>query len=90
MAGSEVWFITGTSAPTGLGFEIGLAALAVGHRVIGTVRSKSKSATAVKQFEDAGGKILEYDQSKDAESIRTIAAEAERIYGKIDVLVSSA
>ncbi|KAE8356077.1 hypothetical protein BDV28DRAFT_127879 [Aspergillus coremiiformis] len=82
-----VWFITGASS--GLGLSLSLYALAAGHHVVGTVRNASKSSDAVKTIQDKGGKIIELDVTK-AETVRPQVQQAERFYGKIDVLVNNA
>lgn len=82
-----VWFITGASS--GFGFSLALHTLAAGHHVIGAVRSTSKSANAVQKIQDQGGKVIELDVTK-ADTISQKVAEAEGLYGRIDVLVNNA
>lgn len=85
---SQVWLITGAS--NGFGLLLALKALAAKHRVIGTVRSKDKSADAVRQITDAGGEVIELDMTHSQKEIITRVQEAEKIYGQIDVLVNNA
>jgi NAD(P)-dependent dehydrogenase (short-subunit alcohol dehydrogenase family) len=87
MASTPVWLITGSSG--GLGYKLTLHVLAAGHRVVATVRSRTKSAEAVKEIEARGGKIIELDIAK-ADTIAAAAKEAESLYGHIDVLVNNA
>lgn len=85
---SKIWFITGTSS--GFGLLLALAALAAKHRVIGTVRSKTKSAEAVRQIAQAGGEVVELDMVDSQKAIIATVQAAEKIYGQIDVLVNNA
>jgi NAD(P)-dependent dehydrogenase (short-subunit alcohol dehydrogenase family) len=82
-----VWFITGGSS--GLGYYLALHALGAGHKVIASVRSKTKSADAVRDIESKGGKVIELDVCK-ANTISDAAKQAENFYGRIDVLVNNA
>lgn len=81
---SPVWLITGAS--NGFGLALTLRVLSAGHRVIGTVRSRSKSAGAVQQIEDAGGSVIELDMT---DSQANIAAKLT-VLDRIDVLVNNA
>ena len=81
------WFITGGSS--GLGFQLALDALAAGHQVIASVRSRTKSAQAVEAIESKGGKIVELDIAK-VDQIAGAAKQAEGFFGRIDVLVNNA
>lgn len=87
MAGKQVVFVTGASS--GFGLEICLAALNAGLQVIGSVRSRAKSADAFKKLESAGAKIVELDLSQDAATIQAIAKEAEKVFGKVDILINN-
>ncbi|KAI1759136.1 NAD(P)-binding protein [Hypoxylon sp. FL1150] len=79
-----VWLITGAS--NGFGLLLCLKAAAAGHTVIGTVRSKTKSAAAAQQIESAGGQVIELDLNESKASItQKIAA-----VGPIDYLVNNA
>ncbi|KAF4229631.1 hypothetical protein CNMCM8980_007197 [Aspergillus fumigatiaffinis] len=82
-----VWFITGGSS--GLGYYLALHALGAGHKVVASVRSKTKSADAVRDIESKGGKVIELDVCK-ANTISDAAKQAENFYGRIDVLVNNA
>nr|ODO03669.1 hypothetical protein L204_00005 [Cryptococcus depauperatus CBS 7855] len=81
---TPTWFVTGAS--NGLGLELVLHVLERGHKVIGAVRSKSKSASAVEKIEKAGGCIIELDMT---ESKASITAKMEGV-GQIDYLVNNA
>ncbi|KAI0380493.1 NAD(P)-binding protein [Hypomontagnella monticulosa] len=81
---SPVWFITGAS--NGLGLYLCLRALKAGHRVVGSIRNKTKSADAVKQIESAGGKVIELDLNEPQESI----TKKIKAVGQIDYLVNNA
>ncbi|WVO18188.1 hypothetical protein L204_105893 [Cryptococcus depauperatus] len=81
---TPTWFVTGAS--NGLGLELVLHVLERGHKVIGAVHRKSKSASAVEKIEKAGGCIIELDM---AESKASTTAEMEGV-GQIDYLVNNA
>ncbi|KAI0483728.1 putative short-chain dehydrogenase [Xylaria cf. heliscus] len=81
---APVWLITGAS--NGLGLVLTLHVLRAGHRVIASVRSKAKSADAVKQIEEAGGSILEMDMTESQESI----TKKVKAIGRIDYLINNA
>ncbi|KAI1441726.1 NAD(P)-binding protein [Annulohypoxylon stygium] len=81
---SPVWFITGAS--NGFGLILCLRALKAGHRVVGSLRSKTKSADAVKQIEAAGGQVIELDMTEPKESID----KKIKAVGQIDYLVNNA
>lgn len=80
---SKTWLITGVSS--GLGREIALAAIARGDVVIGTVRRPE----AASDFEALGGRALIVDVTHTA-AVNAAVAEAERVTGRIDVLVNNA
>ena len=84
---SNVWFITGVSS--GFGTEIALKALEAGFAVIGTVRSRQRAAKEVQQIENQGGKCLELDVTN-ADACWNVFEEAEKLYGRIDVLINNA
>jgi NAD(P)-dependent dehydrogenase (short-subunit alcohol dehydrogenase family) len=82
----RVWFITGTSS--GFGRELTRAVIAHGDRVVATARD-------IACIDDLA--TLAPDQVRavrldvtDTESIRSAVAEAERAFGRIDVLVNNA
>ncbi|KAF4337677.1 oxidoreductase yusZ [Fusarium beomiforme] len=83
-----VWLITGSS--NGFGLLLSLRALKAGHRVIATVRDTTRSADAVRQIEEAGGKIITVDLTESKASIAKKVQDAENIYGRIDLLVNNA
>ncbi|KAI1473563.1 putative short-chain dehydrogenase [Daldinia eschscholtzii] len=80
----SVWFITGVS--NGFGLLLCLKALKANHRVVGTVRSKTKSADAVKRIELAGGQVIELDLNESRENI----TRKVKAVGQIDYLVNNA
>ena len=87
MSGSLNWFITGVSS--GLGYALAGHALKQGHRVIGTVRDKKRSARQVSDVETAGGTCLTLDVTH-MDAIPQAISAAEEAFGHIDVLVNNA
>ena len=85
---SQVWLITGAS--NGFGLLLALKALAAQHRVIGTVRSRTKSTDAVRQITSAGGQVIELDMTCPQATIVAAVQDAEKLYGQIDILVNNA
>ncbi|KAJ9418422.1 hypothetical protein QL093DRAFT_2385179 [Fusarium oxysporum] len=85
---TPVWFITGSS--NGLGLLLSLRVLKAGHRVIATVRDTTRSADAIRQLEEAGGKIVTIDLTESKASITKKVQDAEKAYGRIDFLVNNA
>ncbi|CAI7646079.1 unnamed protein product [Penicillium glandicola] len=83
---SPVWLITGASNGFGLGMCLHVLRAGHGHRVIGSVRSKAKAATAVEQIEQAGGSVIELDMT---ESQASIASKVHAL-GRIDYLINVA
>lgn len=81
---APIWLITGAS--NGFGLALVLHVLERGHKVIGSVRSKAKSASAVEQIEKAGGSVIEMDMTESKESITTKV----QAVGRIDYLVNNA
>ncbi|KAI0179772.1 NAD(P)-binding protein [Hypoxylon sp. FL1284] len=81
---SPVWFITGVS--NGLGLMLCLRVLRAKHTVVGTVRSRTKAADAVRQIESAGGRVIELDLNESKKSITKKVQAA----GPIDYLVNNA
>jgi NAD(P)-dependent dehydrogenase (short-subunit alcohol dehydrogenase family) len=86
MASSKTLLITGVSS--GFGRALAQEALAVGHKVVGTVRS----AQAKREFESvsanaAWGRVLDVT---DFDTIDGVVAEIEAGVGPIDVLVNNA
>ncbi|MEJ1974833.1 MAG: oxidoreductase [Acetobacteraceae bacterium] len=83
---SKTFFITGVS--TGFGRALAEAALADGHRVVGTLRSEAARAA----FDDLSpgrsfGKLLDVT---DTAAVASVVAEIETQIGAIDVLVNNA
>lgn len=78
------WFITGAS--NGLGLELILHVLERGHKAIGAIRSKTKSAAAVEKIQKAGGSVIELDMTESKDSI---TAKVQSV-GDIDYLVNNA
>jgi len=82
------WFITGGSA--GFGRALSLHALKAGHDVAATVRSKAKSADAVKELEAAGAKIVELDVTDPVAVPASILTAEALLGGSVEVLVNNA
>ncbi len=82
----KTWFITGVS--TGFGRAIAEAALAVGDRVVGTLR-KEAERTAFAAFEPGRSYGVLMDVTETA-TIEPVIARVEREIGPIDVLVNNA
>ena len=85
-AGSPVWLITGCSS--GFGREFVRAALAHGFRVVATARDPAKLRDLIAGHEDQA-KALALDVTK-RDQIKHAVGEAERAFGRIDVLVNNA
>jgi len=88
MAGSSVktFFITGVSS--GFGRALTEAALADGHRVVGTLRQEqARSEFDQLKPEHSFGRLLDVTDTK---AIAPLIAEVERSVGPIDVLVNNA
>jgi len=83
---SRVWFITGSS--TGFGRELARAAITHGHRVMATARDFSAVADLV-TLAPQRVRTARLDVT-DPESIHAAVAEADRAFGRIDVLVNNA
>jgi NAD(P)-dependent dehydrogenase (short-subunit alcohol dehydrogenase family) len=81
---APVWLITGAS--NGLGLVLTLRVLRAGHRVVGSVRNKTKAAKAVQQIEQAGGSVIEMDMTESQASI----ANKVKAIPRIDYLVNNA
>ena len=83
---SPVWFITGCS--TGFGRELARAVLAHGYRAVVTARNPD----SVRDIAEGYGNralVLELDVTA-AEEVRASVHVAERMFGRIDVLVNNA
>ena len=86
MSSSKIILITGVSS--GFGHALARAALAAGHRVVGTVRSAdAKSAFETLDATRAFGRLLDVT---DFNAIDGVVAEVEGSIGPIDVLVNNA
>ncbi|MCW5296704.1 oxidoreductase [Herbaspirillum lusitanum] len=89
MSASKTFFITGVSS--GFGLALAEAAVAAGHRVVGTVRSEEARRAFEAQFSDRPGqafaRLLDVTDFTAAERI---AAEVESGIGAVDVLVNNA
>lgn len=81
---SQVWLITGTSG--GFGKEIAFNALGRGHKVIATGRNPAKLA----DLKDAGADTLALDVTSPLEDLKKTIAQAQSLYGRIDILINSA
>lgn len=85
MTQQKTLLITGVSS--GFGRALAQAALAAGHRVVGTVRS----AQARREFEALGaGAVARVLDVTDVEAIPGLVAELEATVGPLDVLVNNA
>jgi len=83
---APVWFVTGCSS--GFGREFVRAALAHGFRVVATARDPKKLDALIAGQEDKV-KAVALDVTK-ADQIARAVDEAERAFGRIDVLVNNA
>ncbi|MEO7067417.1 MAG: oxidoreductase [Rhodanobacter sp.] len=83
---SKTFFITGVSS--GFGRALSSAALAAGHRVIGTVRTdEALRAFEAQRPDRAHGVLLDVT---DIDAIEPAVADAEARFGSVDVLVNNA
>jgi NADP-dependent 3-hydroxy acid dehydrogenase YdfG len=80
----KVWLITGTSS--GFGGLLTKAALKNGDKVIATARDPKK----VEDLKALGAATLALDVADTEENIKKVIAEANAIYGRIDILVNNA
>ncbi len=86
MAEERIALLTGVSREEGLGYETAKQFIAVGFRVIITARDIDK----VKPMADAiKASAMPLDVTSD-ESVAKLAAEIEKQFGKLDVLVNNA
>jgi NAD(P)-dependent dehydrogenase (short-subunit alcohol dehydrogenase family) len=83
--GKRSFLITGVSS--GLGRAFGQAALAAGHRVVGTVRRQYDGDAFAASGPDAHPLLLDVT---DYDAIPAAVAAAEKLVGPIDVLVNNA
>lgn len=82
VAEAPVWLIT--AASSGLGKLLALEVLKRGDKVIAT----SRNVGSLEPLKLAGATVMELDVTSPFETIKDFAAEAERVYGRIDVLVN--
>jgi NAD(P)-dependent dehydrogenase (short-subunit alcohol dehydrogenase family) len=85
VSSKQVWFITGASR--GMGVEFAKAALAAGHKVVGTGRDGSRVSQAVGESPNLLALPLDITRNADAEA--TVRAAVSR-FNRIDVLVNNA
>ncbi|MGO4420791.1 SDR family NAD(P)-dependent oxidoreductase [Streptomyces sp. MCAF7] len=85
MSDTKTFLITGVS--TGLGRALACAALAAGHRVVGTVRTPAAARAFEALAGDAHARILDVT---DHDAVDTVVDETERDLGPVDVLVANA
>ena len=85
MTDTKVWLITG--AGRGMGVDIARAALAAGHRVVGTARDAANVVAAVGEHADLLAVSLDIT---DTASIDAAVNAAIDRFGRIDVLVNNA
>lgn len=86
MSSSKILLITGVSS--GFGRALASEALATGHRVVGTVRSKqARQAFERLDPENAVGRVLDVT---DFDAIDGMVVDIEKTVGPIDVLVNNA
>ncbi|OAA68560.1 NAD(P)-binding domain protein [Niveomyces insectorum RCEF 264] len=85
---SPVWLVTGVSH--GFGEILAHQVLGAGHRLIGTVRNKTKAAKVVQEIEAKGGKIIELDSTESQSNVIAKVEAAVQIYGHVDILVNNA
>ncbi len=86
MSDSKTLFITGVSS--GFGSALAQAALAAGHRVIGTVRNDS-TLTAFQTLDSERAHAVILDVT-DFARIDAVVAQVQALHGPIDVLVNNA
>lgn len=79
------WLITGCS--TGIGRALAEAAIAAGHNVVATARDRSKVADLAEERDHVLALTLDVT---DPDQIAAAVAEAENVFGGVDVLVNNA
>jgi NAD(P)-dependent dehydrogenase (short-subunit alcohol dehydrogenase family) len=85
MMSKKTFFITG--ANSGFGLAIASAAIAAGHKVIGTVRSEASRASLAERLPDIHTvlcDVTEFDR------IDAVVEQAETEHGPVDVLINNA
>ncbi|MFE6662941.1 oxidoreductase [Streptomyces sp. NPDC057697] len=85
MSDTKTFLITGVS--TGLGRALARAALAAGHRVVGTVRTAADAHAFEALAGDAHARVLDVT---DHDTVGRVVDGAERELGPVDVLVANA
>lgn len=86
---TPTWLITGCSS--GFGYELAQVALRAGHNVIATSRNPAKTPDTVAAVTArSNGKWLTLDVTASQESINKTMAEADTLFGSIDILVNNA
>jgi NADP-dependent 3-hydroxy acid dehydrogenase YdfG len=83
-ASTPVWFITGASS--GFGKGIAQDALKRGHKVIATARNQAK----LEDLKQAGAVTFNLDVTADMATLEKVAADAHKVYGRIDILINAA
>lgn len=77
---------------SGIGYELALAALRRGDKVIATTRQRSlaqlESDTELKKFDNAA--VLEMDVTASLDDLKNRAEKAVSIFGRVDVVVNNA
>lgn len=81
-----VWLITGCSS--GLGTSLARSVLAHGHTLIASSRNPSKTPELVQEVASKGGHWIALDTT--APDLEDVVAQAERLHGKLDVVVNNA
>lgn len=86
---APVWLVTGVSS--GFGTHIARFALDAGYRVVGTVRSKSKSAATTGPLESRGMHVVELDYTATQSTIAEIVTRdiLPIVGGRVDVLINN-
>jgi NAD(P)-dependent dehydrogenase (short-subunit alcohol dehydrogenase family) len=82
----KTWFITGASK--GFGLEITKAALAVGDKVVATVRNNSSLVYASLK-EDPNLFVVEMDVTNESE-VKEAVTKAVEHFGRLDIVVNNA
>ncbi len=83
---APVWFVTGCSS--GFGRDFARAALAHGFRLVATARDPKKLDDIIAGHE--GNAIALALDVTDPDQVKHAVSEAERVFGRIDVLVNNA
>ncbi|WP_337268729.1 oxidoreductase [Oryzifoliimicrobium ureilyticus] len=81
----KTFFITG--ANSGFGLAIASTAAALGHRVIGTVRSNASREAFLESIPSAEAVLLDVTQF---DQIEAVVSEVEEAHGPVDVLINNA